>query len=230
MSRSKGSGPQCLAVNSACPLFEEFNLLEKEVKQLRELIRVDALTNYFNYRYFREALTNEMERTRRTGLPTGLIMIDLDHFKSINDRYGHEAGNMALIGATRLWHDQIRQIDIPCRYGGEEFAIIMPGTRFAMTVRVAERLRLALMTTSLDLVTAPVTLTASFGVACFQADESTNLDDFIKKTDDYLLKAKRSGRNRVCYDENQMDDRMTEISVDERMQLFNRFARDSEND
>jgi diguanylate cyclase (GGDEF)-like protein len=207
-------------------LVKEFELIEKEVKQLRRLIRVDALTNYFNYRYFREALYVEMERTRRTGLPTGLIMIDLDHFKSINDNYGHENGNTALISATQLWQTQIRRIDIPCRYGGEEFAIIIPGTQFAMTIRIAERLRSILGATPLALNGQNISLTASFGVDCFQSDEPVTLDEFVDRTDQYLLKAKRNGRNRVCYDEDRLNHYATEISKDERMQLFNGFAED----
>ena len=214
------SGSQCLAPAGTCPFADRYRSLEKEVKQLRRLVRVDALTNYYNYRHFREALTIEMERTRRTGYPTGLIMIDMDHFKAINDTYGHEIGNAALISATKLWRSQIRRIDIPCRYGGEEFAVIMPGTRFSMTIRAAERLRAAIATTPLESDRGQITLTASFGVDCFQHDDTATLDQFVERTDRQLLSAKRTGRDRVCFDQDRMDFHHTEITSDERMQLF----------
>lgn len=210
----------CPFKKEACPLAQEVISLRKEIGHLRKLVRVDALTEFYNFRHFREALTTEMERTRRTGLPTGLIMADLDHFKSINDTYGHEAGNLALANAASLWHNQIRQLDIPCRYGGEEFAIIMPGTRFPMAVRAAKRLRAVLVAEPFEMNGDKISVTASFGVDCFQVNETISLDEFVRRTDDYLLQAKQSGRNRVCYDEDRMNDRSTEISDDERKLLY----------
>lgn len=210
----------CPAEREACPLVEELASLRKEVAHLRKLIRIDALTKLYNFRHFKEALTTEMERTRRTGLPTGLIIADLDHFKSINDTYGHEVGNMALISAATLWMKQIRQLDIACRYGGEEFAIIMPGTRLAMAAQAAERLRSVLANRPLVVDGHQITLTASFGVDCFQSGEAIPADEFVDRADHYLLKAKKSGRNRVCFDDVGMKDRGTELSVDERRLLF----------
>ncbi len=220
MNKKKVAEPICPETKRACALAQELEQLKVEVLHLRNLVRVDPLTNFYNLRHFREALTVEMERTRRTGLPTGLIMADLDHFKSINDTYGHEVGNTALMNATTVWRDQIRQLDIPCRYGGEEFAIIMPGTRFSMAARAAERLRLVLSGRPFEHGAHQISMTASFGVDCFQLGENLTPEAFIERTDHYLLKAKQDGRNRVAFDQNRMDDRSTEVSIDERRQLF----------
>lgn len=222
MSNSKSLNFICPETKTRCSLAQELVELRKEVGYLRDLVRIDALTSFYNFRYFKESLRIEMERTRRTGLATGLIMADLDHFKRINDTYGHEVGNLAIVHATALWRGQIRQLDIPCRYGGEEFAIIMPNTSFPMVIRAAERLRSILAANPLSAEGIKIALTASFGVDCFQFGESISDNDFISRADGYLLEAKQNGRNKVSYDEQRLNDRSTEISADERKLLFSR--------
>lgn len=212
----------CPLKKEECPVAEEVIQLRREVERLQQLVRVDSLTRFYNFSHFKESLAIEMERSRRTGSPTGLIMADLDHFKSINDTYGHEAGNLVLANSAFLWRSQIRQLDIPCRYGGEEFVIIMPGTRFAMVVRAAERLRSVLAANPIEVKGQKISVTASFGVDCFQANETISIDKFVDSADHFLLEAKQSGRNRVCYNVAKLDDRGTEISVDERKLLFAR--------
>ena len=124
-----------------CPIKSELNQLKQECKTLRNLAKIDELTEFFNFRYLKSALESEMERTRRSGLSTGLIMADLDHFKRINDAHGHQNGNLALKWVTRIWKSSIRKIDIPCRYGGEEFVLLLPETVQSGAVDVAEKLR-----------------------------------------------------------------------------------------
>ena len=167
-----------------------------------------------------EALESELERTRRTGVHTGLIMIDLDHFKRLNDDYGHEAGNKALQWSSSLWRSNIRRIDMPCRYGGEEFSIILPGSRLTQVARAAERLRAALVGAPLRLNGDVVSLTASFGVDAYGEKEDLTVEEFIKRTDRYLLEAKSKGRNRVCFDENKVRVLSTEVMADEREALI----------
>jgi diguanylate cyclase (GGDEF)-like protein len=161
-----------------------------------------------------------MERTRRTGIPTGLIIIDLDHFKQVNDVHGHEAGNLVLKAAAQRWRNQIRQLDMACRYGGEEFAIILPGTRFSKAVLAAERLRAVLAQTPIQIENDRLTLTASFGVDCFSIEESLSAEGFVDRADQWLLKAKREGRNRVCFDEGRASRPATEITEVEKRSLL----------
>ena len=108
-------------------LEEEIEFLRERCRKLEELSFVDALTGLYNFRYMQRALEIEMERTRRTKLPTGLVMIDLDHFKNVNTLYGHECGNAVLAEFGKVLKESVRVIDVPCRYGGEEFALILPG-------------------------------------------------------------------------------------------------------
>ncbi len=218
-----GTSPQCREdcplEKQGCPVVDRLQRLEEECARLQELTHVDELTGFFNYRYMLKALESELERTRRTGIPTGLIMIDLDHFKRLNDDYGHEAGNKALQWSSSLWRSRIRRIDLPCRYGGEEFSIILPGSRLTQAARAAERLRAALAVAPLRLNGDEVGLTASFGVDAYGEKEDLAVEEFIKRTDQYLLEAKAKGRNRVCYDESKVQVVSTEVMADEREAL-----------
>jgi diguanylate cyclase (GGDEF)-like protein len=211
---------QCPEKVADCPLLEELLLLREECKRLQALSQTDTLTGLFNFRYFLAALETEMERTRRTGLSTSLIMIDLDHFKRVNDTYGHEAGNLALQWATKVFQNATRKIDILCRYGGEEFAIILPGTRLPQSMRTAERLRLAMEQANLELEGDRVALTASFGVYTYKGREDLTVEGFVKRADSFLLEAKARGRNRVCCEETQLEVGVTEITAQEREALL----------
>ena len=211
---------RCPAQMEGCPVVDELMEVREECRRLREMTRRDILTGYFNLGYLLEALGDEMERTRRTGLPTGLIMIDIDHFKRINDTFGHEMGNKALKWCTQIWRSNIRRIDIPCRYGGEEFAIILPSTRLAQAVRAAERLRAAVARAPLSINETHVTLTASFGVDVYTAKEVLQPREFITRADTFLLSAKEMGRNCVRYPGEGVEPASTELTQDEREALF----------
>jgi diguanylate cyclase (GGDEF)-like protein len=213
----------CPHDDAGCSLAAELAELRERVRQLEASSRIDALTGFYNYRHLMEALATEMERTRRTGIPTALIMTDLDHFKRINDTYGHEAGNAALKQATRIWQSAIRQVDVACRYGGEEFIFILPGTRITMAARVAERLRAILDETPLQLSNAQLALTASFGVAAYCSGQGLSVEGFIDRADQYVLKAKAAGRNRVALDRNQLTSQETLVSASEKS-LLTRLA------
>ena len=203
-----------------CPFIAEIERLKQECKELSELSQTDPLTGLFNYRHLIAALEREMERTRRTGLPTGIIMIDMDHFKGINDTYGHQAGNEALKWAGKVWRKTVRRFDILCRYGGEEFAIVLPGIRLPQAVLTAERLRSILASSPVNFDSREITLTASFGVDIFNVREKLSVDDFIKRADGYLREAKAQGRNRVCYEEVKTTTVPSEVTGEERAALF----------
>jgi two-component system cell cycle response regulator len=212
----------CPLNEKGCPVLGELHQLKAECRRLQKLSQTDTLTGLYNFRYLMRTLETEMERTRRTGLPTGLIMIDLDHFKKVNDTYGHEAGNKTLRWSSQIFRETIRRIDAACRYGGEEFAIVLPGTRLPQAVQTAERLRTALDNSRLKLDTGEVALTASFGVDAYRGRSDLSVDDFVKRADRFLLEAKERGRNRVCYDESKVILTDTEVTEEERQALLHK--------
>ena len=218
----------CPHDNAGCPLATELVELRERVRQLESSSRIDALTGFYNYRHLMKALAAEMERTRRTGIPTALIMTDLDHFKKINDTYGHEAGNMALKQAARVWQSAIRQVDLACRYGGEEFVFILPGTRIGMAARAAERLRAALAETPFQLDGTQLNITASFGVASYRSGQHLSVADFIDHADQYVLRAKAAGRNQVAFDHSQSAGQETSVSAPEKALLTRPTSEDDD--
>jgi diguanylate cyclase (GGDEF)-like protein len=145
------------------------------------------------------SLDQEMERTRRTGLPTSLIMLDLDHFKRLNDTYGHQFGDAVLIRVAVLLKENVRKLDVSCRYGGEEFAVILPGTRLPQAVRLAERLRNVLAKSWQEPQRGKRGITASFGVETFTSRDNMTPKAFLRQADRWLYLAKAQGRNTVCH-------------------------------
>lgn len=170
--------------------------------QLRERLRQqairDPLTNLFNRRYLDETLNRELQRAARQHYPIGVIMLDIDHFKNYNDRYGHEGGDALLREIGKFLQTHIRNDDIACRFGGEEFTLILPGATLNDATRRAEALcqevrlvRADYNGHSLD----PVTI--SVGVACFPL-HGTTVGEMVVMADSALYRAKAEGRNRVC--------------------------------
>lgn len=210
---------QCPYDEASCPIRNELERLRKRVQELEALSRTDPLTGLYNVGYFLSVLEGEMERVRRTGTALSLVMIDLDHFKRINDTYGHESGNEALKWASRVWKNLLRRIDILCRYGGEEFTVILPGTRLHQGVVAAERLRKGLEASPVPLEGEGEVLTASFGVETFVGTENLTARGLIKRSDRFLLKAKADGRNCVRYDEERFAGSPTEVTPTEREAL-----------
>ena len=169
--------------------------------QLQESLRAqsirDPLTGLFNRRYMEEALAREIERCRRESKPLALAICDLDHFKQVNDRYGHEGGDALLRAFARLLQDCARRRDIVCRFGGEEFVLILPDTDLATSLRRLEHLRLAVRTLRVQqhgLELAPAT--ASFGLAALEPGVAGG-EDLLRAADAALYRAKAAGRNRV---------------------------------
>ncbi len=191
----------CPAGDSACTNLAEVRRLQQEVKDLAAAVRTDELTRLFNFRYFTQALSLEMERTRRSGQPTCLIILDLDHFKLINDVHGHEVGNKVLTHIADLIRKTIRRLDIPCRYGGEEFTIVLPDTTLVQGVRFANRLRLIIENSAIQVGDSRLGIEASFGVAVYSRDDQISEQEFVEKVDGFLYMAKQEGRNRVCHQE-----------------------------
>ncbi|HEX9582215.1 MAG TPA: GGDEF domain-containing protein [Gemmatimonadales bacterium] len=166
---------------------------------VEQLAGEDPLTALPNRRQFMNAGERTVEQVRRYGRTASLLVIDLDHFKAINDRYGHAAGDAALQAVARLLREHQRAADLPARVGGEEFAMLLPETEVAGAVALAERLRAACEALRIQVpggVFAPLTVTMSVGVAeCGAQDRS--LDDVLRRADAALYRAKHGGRNRV---------------------------------
>lgn len=226
---TRDSCPTCPVGMENCPVLTEIRRLQDECARLQKLSETDPLTGLFNWRYLMSALDREMERTRRTRLPTGLIMIDFDHFKRINNTYGHQIGDAALRWVSHIWGESIRRLDILCRYGGEEFAVILPGSNLPQAVRVAHRLKAALAKNPLKLTVQSVLITASFGVATYEAHEDLTVEAFIQRADELLLEAKARGRNTVFDLDRALPKPSTEVSVEERATFMANFRGDRNN-
>lgn len=188
---------ECPSGDDNCPHFQELQRLREENQELAALVRTDELTGLFNFRYFLQAVELEMERSRRSDQPTTLIMMDIDHFKEVNDAYGHEIGNRTLAHVAKILRNAIRRLDIPCRYGGEEFALILPDTPLSAGVLFANRLRHLIENASINIDGTQIKLTASFGVDVYKKDDQSTAREFIDRADSLLYEAKSEGRNKV---------------------------------
>jgi diguanylate cyclase (GGDEF)-like protein len=207
--------PACPVGELSCPFIDEVQLL-------REQVATDPLTGLYNLRHFREALEQELERTQRTLMSTALMMVDLDHFKSINDTWGHPAGDEVLKQTARLIRDSTRKLDVQCRYGGEEFVIILPSTELMLAVQVAERLRENIASTLVRIDGGELQITASIGLALHSAQQPHSASSLIGRADHYLYQAKRQGRNQVCFEHPDMAE--TAVSGDEKSLLHDLFG------
>lgn len=163
-------------------------------EELRQLAATDPLTGAFNRRYFLNSICKEITRTQRYERPLALLMIDIDHFKQINDTLGHERGDEALKELSTRVRQRLRQTDVFARWGGEEFLILAVETTLQQAITLAETLLTALRD---DSCVGIGPITASFGVTCYHPGET--LDDWLKRVDNLMYQAKSEGRNRLCY-------------------------------
>jgi diguanylate cyclase (GGDEF)-like protein len=190
---------------------DEIGELAKTIHNMREglllasneqerLMRTDQLTNIPNRRYFDERLPKEWDRAVRTKTPVSILMLDLDHFKTYNDTYGHLNGDKVLQTVSRIFtREKKRPADFVVRWGGEEFAVILPETNSQGAAHLAESIRKSVEETEILLDGGTKTkITVSIGVNSLIPDRSSSYNDFIRNADDALYKAKGEGRNRVC--------------------------------
>ncbi len=181
-------------------ILRRVSFLNREVKRLKKQVMVDEMTGMYNFRFFRKQLKTEIARAERTGFPCSLIIFDIDHFKRINDTYGHPIGDRVLKEVARRILRSIRIIDYAARYGGEEFAVILPSTGLVEAIRIAERVRISISEHPfLFPGQAPIALTISGGVAEFSELFYTSMDSLIEAADKALYQAKEQGRNRIGY-------------------------------
>ncbi len=169
--------------------------------ELERMAHTDALTNLFNRRFFMTRLNEEFERVKRHNSILSVLIFDLDHFKRINDSFGHDVGDAVLVSVSTVTNNVKRVTDVACRLGGEEFALLLPETDKAGALQMAHRLRRGVEDYPyLDLVGHDLAVTASIGVAT--VTKQTRVPEAVLKTADRALyMAKHGGRNMVCYDE-----------------------------
>jgi diguanylate cyclase (GGDEF)-like protein len=170
--------------------------LSARSETLQQAALTDGLTGMQNRRYFDDALKEYIEEFRRIGKPVGLMILDLDHFKQVNDTHGHDVGDEVLRAVAKCLKDMTRYHDVVARLGGEEFAVVTPNMDAELLARFAERIRKAIATMSILSGNVRLKITTSVGLAVWDRKESA--EDFYRRADRQLYEAKRQGRNRVC--------------------------------
>ena len=170
----------------------------QSIDLLRQQVGLDGLTQLINHMRFLEILQQEISRAVRYRTALSIIMADVDHFKSINDFFGHQAGDHVLKNISAQLKKQLRDSDHIARYGGEEFAVILPMTPLKDALFTAERLRKSIETQKIIYDGRSITVTMSFGVASLEKHQDISIEGFIKMADDALYDAKNSGRNKCC--------------------------------
>jgi len=171
--------------------------LEVQTELLSKLAAFDDLTGVYNRRSMFHHLEAELSRCRRYGRSLGILMVDIDHFKRVNDEHGHLVGDQALRWVATTLQNELRSMDFLCRYGGEEFCAILPETNRPGVARAGERLRAAIERTLFKQDEVQLSLSISLGGASWAADESNDIPDLLARADAALLEAKRNGRNQV---------------------------------
>lgn len=205
-------------------LTKRVSALEKENKHLHSIVLTDDLTGLYNKRFFNKQLAVEMERTKRTGLTCVLMLIDIDNFKLLNDSMGHDAGDLFLARLGQIFRSQIRPTDYACRFGGDEFAAIMPATEMEKGLAIAGRIDAAIVEA------APLLpedlggqITTSIGVAAYEHSSFLSTHDFFRLADRALYKAKNSGKGQIVCAEakgGRKDADMTHVTAEEKAALF----------
>lgn len=180
----------------------QLNLALKDVELARsaaeEQSRRDPLTNLFNRRYFFDVLKAEIESSRHTDAPLCVLMLDVDHFKDVNDTYGHAVGDQVLRTVAAEIVSSLRESDVHCRYGGEEFVIMLSRTTLEVALEVAHRIHGKIASMSEETPAGVMRITVSVGLAAHLPEDDMDADGLINRADQALYVAKQSGRNRVC--------------------------------
>jgi len=167
-------------------------------KELEEITVTDGLTQVHNRQYFMDHLRQEVKRSNRYGTNVSLLMFDIDHFKSVNDTYGHQAGDAVLVGVTKLISERLRETDLFARYGGEEFCLLGMAMDQGNAFMLAERMREYIARASFEHNGRQLHVTVSIGVSSWAPALKDNFEEMIRLADAALYKAKAEGRNRVC--------------------------------
>jgi len=171
--------------------------LDQSNKELAHLASIDAMTELYNKRYFDKVSNNILKEAKLEKVAFSLFILDIDKFKSINDTYGHVVGDEVIIHISNLLKKSLRKEDIICRYGGEEFIVLLPHTILEDAVKIAEKIRSKIEVSQVEIEENVLSYRASFGVATFQYKKDTTMLEIINRADKALYRAKNNGRNRV---------------------------------
>jgi diguanylate cyclase (GGDEF)-like protein len=169
------------------------------MSSMKDMAIYDTLTHLYNRRHLDQVLEVELGNSILKKQPLSIIMVDIDHFKAVNDRYGHDEGDRALIHVASLLKESLRGHDTVARFGGEEFIVVLPKTIMKNAVVIAERIRRSIEATPLSGTDGKVNLTVSLGIAAIPAIWTESKEELIKCADKALYEAKDKGRNRVCF-------------------------------
>ncbi len=188
-------------INLSSDFMEQLCEQKKQIENLSKLAMTDSLTNLLNFNAFHECLDKEIHRARRYKHDLCLIMADIDHFKDINDNYGHLAGDHVIKTVAQFFQDFLRTSDSVARYGGEEFAAVLPEISNTNAMLVAERLREAINSMQIEYENKVIPVSLSFGISFLKPNKNVNKIELIKEADSALYQAKGAGRNICkCYD------------------------------
>jgi len=213
----------CPVGESSCEWLDEVTRLRAQVDELSQLVATDTLTGLFNLRHFKQAMQAELDRSKRSSIPTSLVMAEVDHYQALNDEHGREAGHQVLKKIAEICRGEVRTTDLVCRYGGEVFAIIFPETHLNLAVKVADRIRQEIADTPIKLDAAEVKVTVSMGASVYVKTSVIDMVEFVDSVDRFLYEAKQSGRNCICHIDYAELRGVTEIGAPERIL---RIARD----
>ncbi len=175
-----------------------FRELESAHLQLRQMAALDPLTNTYNRRSFMEEANRQISGAGSPYQALSVLVLDIDHFKLVNDAYGHAIGDDVLVSIVKTCNRTLRQTDIMARFGGEEFIILLPNTDMQVAQMIADRLRNAIETTPAPTDQGPISVTVSIGVASLSDGQALTIHDIIKRADQAMYIAKQAGRNRVA--------------------------------
>jgi len=186
----------CLIIYDVTGVAVNKRQLESANAQLQELAQRDGLTGLLNRRHWEQCLEHEFARHLRYDIATSLVIFDIDHFKSVNDNYGHQAGDEVIREVARITRQLARETDFAGRYGGEEFVVLLPDTSIQGATQFAERLRQAVERLRVDHEGQMLSFTISLGVACIDAS-MTDHGALVEQADKALYQSKENGRNRT---------------------------------
>lgn len=176
-------------------------------KQLKEMAFRDGLTGLYNHRYFKKLMAHELNRSERYKNSLSFFMLDLDHFKKVNDEFGHPVGDIVLKEVSRTIQNSIRACDVAARYGGEEFIVVLPETGLKEATVVAERLRKTVEDLTISANHHSINVTISVGLTTYIASKrKKKKSDIISEADNALYHAKKNGRNQICVHNNKLSE------------------------
>jgi diguanylate cyclase (GGDEF)-like protein len=170
----------------------------RQVHELRHDAETDELTGVANRRSFATTMEREKARSIRYGTVFSVLVIDIDHFKSVNDHFGHATGDSVLAAVTNRIVSCLRSADLPCRFGGDEFAILLPETGSEDAIEVAERIRRAVAGDPVKMDSQDISVSASIGIATFDAERTSDWEQLLDEADQALYRAKAEGRNQIA--------------------------------